>query len=60
MKKIQILALSALLLTMPLAIVEPVYAADGTKQEQQQKRPPRVPDRGSSSRYRSGSSSLPE
>ena len=43
MKKIQILALSALLLTMPLAIVEPVYAADGTKQEQQQKRPPRRP-----------------
>ena len=43
MKKIQILALSALLLTVPLAIAQPVYAADGTKQEQQQKRPPRRP-----------------
>ena len=43
MKKIQILALSALLLTVPLGIVHPVYAADGTKQEQQQKRPPRRP-----------------
>lgn len=44
MKKIQIIALSALLLTMPLAIARPVYAADGTKQEQQQqKRPPRRP-----------------
>lgn len=45
MKKIQILALSALLLTVPLGIVHPAYAADGTKQEQeqQQKRPPRRP-----------------
>ena len=43
MKKIPILALSALLLTVPLAIAHPVYAADGTKQEQQQKRPPRRP-----------------
>ena len=42
MKKIQILALSALLLTVPLGIVHPAYAAaDGTKQEQ--KRPPRRP-----------------
>ena len=43
MKKIQILALSALLLAAPLAIVQPAYAADGAKQEQQQKRPPRRP-----------------
>ena len=43
MKKIQILALSALLLTVPLGIVHPAYAADGTKQGEQQERPPRLP-----------------
>ena len=43
MKKIQIIALSALLLIAPLAMVQPVYAADGAKQEQQQKRSPRRP-----------------
>lgn len=43
MKKIQIIALSALLLTAPLAMVRPAYAADGAQQEQQQKRPPRRP-----------------
>ena len=43
MKKIQILALSALLLTVPLGIVHPVYAAAEGTQVEQQKRPPRRP-----------------
>lgn len=44
MKKIQIIALSALLLTATLGIAHPAYAAqEGTQMEQQQKRPPRRP-----------------
>ena len=43
MKKIQILALSTLLLTVPLGIAHPVYAAAEGTQVEQQKRPPRRP-----------------
>ena len=43
MKKMQIIALAALLLTVPLGIVHPVYAAAEGMQVEQQKRPPRRP-----------------
>ncbi len=43
MKKIQTIALAALLFAAPLTMTPPVYAAEGAQREEQQKRPPRRP-----------------